>query len=101
MRFYIATALLALGPTLGAACSRYAFCHCTNNDGSINDAATKASCPDVVADYMNVDGTFECAADSAAAGLGGVFQFFINNCRMREVCNSNGAPGDSNCHAKA
>jgi hypothetical protein len=90
--------LLALAPTFSWACAGYNFCRCMNADGKTpNLDATKRACVRVHGGMMT-DGF--CAASAGNAGIGGIQQIPISNCRMREICNEYGAMGDSWCYGK-
>jgi hypothetical protein len=87
--------LLALGASSTSACGVYAFCHCTNSDGSYDNSATKTVCgwygrQLVYATKNNGPST----QDQECFEIGTPF----SNCKWREHCIDAGAKGaDSNC----
>ncbi|KAF2852964.1 hypothetical protein T440DRAFT_445831 [Plenodomus tracheiphilus IPT5] len=103
MRFQIVAVLFALLPALTSACASYAFCLCQDGpDNRFNDGATKKACANFNGTYRKFDdGRHYCSLGSANAGIGGVVQIFLNNCRFKTACHTYGATADSNCWAKA
>jgi hypothetical protein len=95
----VTTVLIALLPTLAFSCAHYDICHCTNSDGSPNQAVTKQVCDGYEANIKGVD-CVSVAPGQAVIGSGGDAATTFNNCDFRKDCNSAGAPGDSNCRAK-
>ncbi|KAK2741491.1 hypothetical protein CKAH01_18496 [Colletotrichum kahawae] len=77
------------------ACDTYKYCHCTNQDGSVNDFATISVCAsgDPI---IHDQGFAECNHYDTYFWVVKA----INNCDFRKACNDKGAGGDSRCRVK-
>ncbi|KKY30478.1 hypothetical protein UCDDA912_g09565 [Diaporthe ampelina] len=103
MKLSIVSALLFAAGT--QACALYQMCHCTNADGTPDDAATKIACKaqgEEAKELINVDGVQKCHfTGDARSGFLRFDKNGLDNCSVREACTAAGALGeDSNCAGK-
>lgn len=93
--------LLALGASSTSACTHYAYCACTNSDGSYDNAHTATVCKGYGAERGQlVRATIKHGDDTQNQECMEVHNTW-NNCEWREKCNNAGATGyDSTCWCK-
>jgi hypothetical protein len=86
--------LLALGAASTSACDPYASCFCSDSDGLHNDTATTSVCTKLSGTMLlNPDPLNNWLQCASTTGTG------WDNCCFRELCQSLGAEGDSQCGA--
>ncbi|KAK1999141.1 hypothetical protein LX36DRAFT_655853 [Colletotrichum falcatum] len=95
-------ALLALARgALG--CAAYRNCHCYNDDGNPNDAATQTVCERFDSGSTSfADGVCNYVGKDSVARGKYIYYYGMDNCDWRDMCTAAGATGaDSSCDDKA
>ncbi len=64
-------------------------------NGKVHEGATKAACARWNGNIIQHKDGIYCASGVVNSGVGGAVSLAFNNCRFKEMCNKNGASGDS------
>ncbi|KAL0940209.1 uncharacterized protein CTRU02_202972 [Colletotrichum truncatum] len=83
-------------------CAIYKFCHCVNDDGKPNDAATSLTCTEGNLETKTEgDTSYQECHLYKRHGFLNVKVTGNDNCKWRETCQQKGATGaDSSCRDK-